>query len=83
MHLHIRIFIAITLAVSLCSSLSGAEEKPSKFQRKPLEFWIKQLDSYDAKERELVMEAISTFEADAAPALPVLIEMLDDQSPEY
>jgi HEAT repeat protein len=74
---------AILLAALTCASSSAEDKKTPKYQRKPLEFWIKQLDSDVDKQRALAMEAISSFVPDATPALPILIEMLDEKCASY
>jgi hypothetical protein len=79
-----RSLISAAVLVLFCGGTAWGEEQTAPtYQGKPVEFWVKRLESDDAKERELAMKAIEAFGKDATAALPILIRWLDDRCDEY
>ena len=70
----------------LCGSfLMAAEPKPEpKYKNRPIGYWVEELRNENKFDR--LSEAANAVEAlrdVAAPAIPVLMEMLQDRSPEF
>jgi HEAT repeat protein len=82
-----RIFLFSTIAfvTGLFGGPLFAQEKPEpRYEGKPLNYWIMRLQKCEKdEERNAAAEAIKAFGADAAPAIPALVEMLDDRSDNF
>jgi HEAT repeat protein len=78
--LHLSVWIGMTF---WASHLSAVQPEP-RYKGKPLAYWVERIQTADTDAEQLrAAEAIKAFGAEARPALPKLIEMLDDRSPEF
>lgn len=60
------------------------DRPPPKYEGKSLDYWVGKLENpTDNKERDLATQALCSFGKDAAPAVPKLLEMIEDKSDEY
>ena len=65
-------------------SLYAAEKKVPRYEGKPLDYWVKRLqNAKDQDERIKVRAILIAFGPAAAPAIPELLEILDDYSEEF
>jgi len=72
------------VGAGLCIPPRADEGPEPKYEGKPLHFWVKKLQGSDSDvQRRVVLDAIKAFGADAAPAVPALVELLDDRSEAY
>jgi HEAT repeat protein len=77
-----RIFSLISFIVIAAHADAGQIEP--KYKGKPLAYWVDRLQSAPTdEEQHKAAEAIAAFGADADTAVPKLVEMLDDRSPEF
>src|SRR5262245_40946330 len=75
----------LALWATLAAGLSTAAAAPEpKYSGKSLAYWVERLQKAESDEqRREAIVAIAAFKADVGPALPRLVEMLDDRSPEF
>ena len=60
------------------------ERSEARYEGKPIAYWIDRLQKAENDEmRSDAAEAITQFGADAGPAVPALLEMLDDHSSKF
>jgi HEAT repeat protein len=73
----------VVLLVLLPSTVTGAGSD-LRYKGKPLPYWVERLQSAETDKEQLQAgEAIKAFGPDAAPALPKLVALLDDLSPDF
>jgi HEAT repeat protein len=61
-----------------------AQQREPLYEAKPLAYWVERLQKADTdRDQAAAARAIQAFGPDAGPAIPVLVEMLDDRSPEF
>jgi HEAT repeat protein len=82
-----RIVLLVGVAVfGLVGTARGADDKrpEPKYEGKSLDYWVERLQKCEkAEERQAACEALKAFGADAAPAVPDLMVMLNDLSSSY
>lgn len=77
--------VLFAVLFAIASTPAVAADKPeSKYKGKPLAYWVERLQNepLDANQ-QLAALAIVSFKNDAAPAVPQLLALLEDYSPEY
>jgi HEAT repeat protein len=86
---------AVLVALLVCAGTPALEaydplglratNKPEpKYKGKPLAYWMERLQQAPTdEEQKVAAHAVIAFGADAAPAVPELLVMLDDRSSEY
>ena len=78
-----RATLILLLLVASCS-VAAAQKSEPLYKGKPLAYWVERLKKGEAdKDQAAAARAIQAFGPDALPAIPALIEMLDDRSPEF
>jgi HEAT repeat protein len=80
-----RISYLSLVLLAVCSSpLSAADRPEPKFKGKPLAYWVDRLQQAPTDDEQgKAADAIAAFGPDAGPAVPRLIEMLDDRSGDF
>ena len=81
-----RLLIATFAAfVAVSSPALRADDKPEpRYEGKTLAYWVNRLQTAENDEdRYKAAQAIEAFGPDAAPAVPALVEMLDDRSERF
>lgn len=74
----------ILFAMALFCPGALAQKREPKYQGKPLDYWVERLQKAETdKDREAAAAVIKQFGPDAAPAVPALIEMLDDHAADF
>ncbi len=64
--------------------MRSRKRREPKYQGKPLDYWVERLQKAETdKDREAATAVIKQFGPDAAPAVPALIEMLDDHAADF
>jgi HEAT repeat protein len=67
-----------------CTWQAAADELQPLYKGKPLSYWLDRVQKAESDtEQSIAANAISAFGTDAKPAIPKLIEMLDDRSEEF
>jgi HEAT repeat protein len=76
---------AVFIVALLCAPLWADERKPEpKYEGKPLAYWVERLQKAESKQQRIdAASSIKAFGCDAAPAVPALMEMLDDRSESF
>ncbi len=83
------IVIAVGILVGIASAGEAVGQPPDgkqqpRFEGKNLDYWVKRLQSCEkVEDRRAAAKAIQAFGPDAAPAVPGLVEMLDDRSEDF
>src|SRR5262249_23100220 len=78
-----RTAVALLLLVFVAPAALAQNPEP-RYKGKPLAYWVQRLQKAEAdKDQAAAARAIEAFGPDAVPAIPALIEMLDDRSPEF
>jgi|GEM_PF-1847447 len=77
------VLFAVLFAIASTPALAADQPEP-KYKGKPLAYWVDRLqnESLDGNQ-QLAALAIIAFKNDAAPAVPQLLVLLEDYSPEY
>jgi HEAT repeat protein len=76
---------AVLVAVVVCAVTPTLRADPEpKYEGKPLDYWVQRFQKAETVEvRDEAARVIKIFGPRAAPAVPALIEMLSDLSPDY
>ena len=75
---------SLLVVLALCPAATAAEKPEPKYEGKPLGFWIEKFQKAETDKDQAVAEgAVIAFGPDAAPAVPLLVEMLHDRSRSY
>ncbi len=78
-----RTVIAILLLV-IFAPITAAQKHEPLYKGKPLAYWVERLQKADAdRDQAAAARAIQAFGSDAVSAIPALLDMLDDRSPEF
>ncbi len=73
-----------TLSVTVVNPVRADDKPEPRYDGKPLAIWVERFQKAETGEaRNRAAEAILGFGPDAAPAVPALVEMLDDRSPDF
>jgi HEAT repeat protein len=77
--------LAVLVFALVCGPLWGEEKRPEpRYEGKPIAYWVERLQKAESEQHRLeATQAIRAFGSDAAPAIPALVEMLDDRSPDF
>jgi HEAT repeat protein len=75
--------VSLLLVLALCP-VATAQKPEAKYAGKPLAYWVEKFQKAET-DTDLVAaeQAVCAFGPDAAPAVPALVEMLDDRSQTY
>jgi HEAT repeat protein len=77
-------YLTLTLLLTASPLLSAGERPEPRYKGRPLAYWLDRLQKAETDEQQAeAARALKAFGSDAAPAVPKLIEMLDDRSAEY
>jgi HEAT repeat protein len=77
-----RAILLLAAFVTLAASASAQPEP--RYKGKPLAYWVDRLQNAETdKEQQETAVALQAFGPDAVSAVPKLVEMLDDRSPEF
>jgi HEAT repeat protein len=80
----VRVSLLAVLLVIASAPALAADKPELRYEGKPLADWVTRFQKADTREqRTAAANAILAFGADAAPAVPALIEMLSDLSPTF
>ncbi len=82
---HIFFLASIAFVSGLfCMPLQAQVKPEPKYEGKPLNYWVERLQKCEKDEdRNAAAKAIKAFGQEAAPAVPALVEMLDDRSDSF
>jgi HEAT repeat protein len=77
-------FAILLFALVAFAPQASAQKPEPRYKGKPLAYWVERLQKADTDaEQAAAAVAVGSFGTDAAAAVPKLIEMLDDRSPEF
>ena len=79
-----RVSLLAVLLVIAATPVLAVDEPEPLYEGKPLEYWVKRIRLAETwEQRQDAAVAIKAFGADAAPAVPHLVVMLEDRSSAY
>jgi HEAT repeat protein len=75
--------ISLFLVIALCPSILAQKPEP-RYKGKPLAYWVERFQKAETDAEQVAASiAIRSFGPDAVAAVPKLVEMLDDRSPDF
>jgi HEAT repeat protein len=80
----IVLFAVVLMSGPPCARLGAEEKREPRYQGKPLPYWVERLRKAESEEQRYeAATALKEFRPDAVPAIPDLLEMLDDRSKSF